>query len=91
LKPEEMELKRLSETPVNNYEPTEYMSTLKHRCEIWKYCKIGVIPVSFFTLSRLYYLDFIRLQIASVVEPSSSNNIKCFYNFVHLFLCRGTF
>jgi len=45
-----MEVKRLSETPVNNYESKEYMSTLKHHCKISKYCKIGVIPFSFFFL-----------------------------------------
>jgi hypothetical protein len=81
-----MEVKRLSETPVNNYEPTEYTSTLKHNCEMSKYCKMCVIPVSFFTLTRRSYFHFIRLQIASVAEKSSSNKVKCSYNFVHLFL-----
>ena len=80
-----MEVKRLSETSVNNYEQIEYMSTLKHNWKISKYCKICVIPVSFFTLIRLSYFHFIRLHITPVAEPSSSNKVKCSYNFVHLF------
>jgi hypothetical protein len=86
-----MEVKRLSETPVDNYEPIEYTSTLKHNCEVSKSCKMGVILVSFFTFSRRSYFHFIGLQISSVVEPSLSNNVKCCYVFVHLFLCRGIF